>query len=141
MQRAAQQALEFHRIVEAVCSYAATPLGRERLASLRPQSDPRRVAQSLGATTEGARYLADGGLFPLQAPPDIGATLAALAVEGRPLEPLRLLGLADFLDSLEQTRGAVKRAYDKIGAIKSARDTATDDAKDRFFGRGKYARA
>ncbi len=110
MQRAAQQALEFPRIVEAVRTFAATPLGRERLASLRPQSDPRRVAQSLGATTEGTRYLADGGLFPLQAPPDIGATLASLAVEGRPLEPLRLLGLADFLDSLEQTRAAIKRA-------------------------------
>jgi GSH-dependent disulfide-bond oxidoreductase len=36
-------------------------------------------------------------------------------------------------------RDAVKRAYAKIGAIKSVRDTATDDAKDRFFGRGKYA--
>jgi GST-like protein len=38
-------------------------------------------------------------------------------------------------------RDAVKRAYAKIGAIKSVRDTATDDAKDRYFGRGKYARA
>jgi len=110
MQRAAQQALEFPRIVEAVRSFAATPLGRERLASLRPQSDSRRVAQWLGATTEGARYLADGGLFPLQASSDIDATLLALAVEGRPLEPLRLLGLADFLDSLEQTRAAIRRA-------------------------------
>ncbi len=35
----------------------------------------------------------------------------------------------------------VKRAYAKIGAIKSARDTASDDDKDRYFGRGKYARA
>jgi DNA mismatch repair protein MutS2 len=110
MQRAAQHALEFHRIVEAVRSFAATPLGRERLASLRPQGDPRRVAQWLGATTEGTRFLADGGLFPLQAPADIETTLAALAVEGRPLEPVRLLGLADFLDSVEQTRGAIRRA-------------------------------
>jgi GST-like protein len=38
-------------------------------------------------------------------------------------------------------RDAVKRAYAKIGAIKSVRDTATDDAKDAFFARGKYARA
>jgi DNA mismatch repair protein MutS2 len=110
MQRAAQHALDFHRIVEAVRSFAATPLGRDRLASLRPQSDPRRVAQWLGATTEGVRFLADGGLFPLQAPSDIDTTLAALAVEGRPLEPVRLLGLADFLDSVEQTRGAIRRA-------------------------------
>jgi GST-like protein len=38
-------------------------------------------------------------------------------------------------------REAVKRAYAKIGQIKSVRDTATDDAKDRYFGRGKYATA
>ncbi len=110
MQRAAQQALEFPRIVEAVCGQAATPLGRERLAGLRPHTDPRRVAQALAGTTEGTRYLADGGAFPLQAPPDIQSTLASLAVEGRPLEPARLLGLADFLDSVEQTRAAIRGA-------------------------------
>jgi GST-like protein len=37
-------------------------------------------------------------------------------------------------------RPAVKRALEKIGGIKSTRDTASDDNKDRFFGRGKYAR-
>jgi GST-like protein len=38
-------------------------------------------------------------------------------------------------------RDAVKRAYAKIATIKSVRDSASDDAKDRYFGRGKYARA
>jgi GST-like protein len=38
-------------------------------------------------------------------------------------------------------RPAVKRALEKIAAIKSNRDNATDDQKDRFFNRGKYARA
>jgi DNA mismatch repair protein MutS2 len=120
MQRAAQQALEFHRIVEAVRGFAATPLGCDRLSGLRPLADARRVAQALSATSEGVRYLSDGGLFPLQAPPDIQPTLTALAVEGRPLEPLRLLGLADFLDSVDQTRGAVRRAagaYPVLGAL------------------------
>jgi GST-like protein len=37
-------------------------------------------------------------------------------------------------------RPAVKRALDKVGKITSARDTATDDQKDRLFGRGRYAR-
>jgi DNA mismatch repair protein MutS2 len=124
MQRAAQQALEFHRIVEAVRSFAATPLGRERLASLRPQSDPRRVAQGLGATSEGVRFLADGGLFPLQAPADIDSTLSALAVEGRPLEPLRLLGLADFLDSLDETRASIRRAAGSYVYLGSLADMA-----------------
>jgi GST-like protein len=45
-----------------------------------------------------------------------------------------------WIDTIE-ARDAVKRAYAKIGAIKSVRDTASDDAKDRYFGRGKYARA
>jgi GSH-dependent disulfide-bond oxidoreductase len=38
-------------------------------------------------------------------------------------------------------RPAVKAALAKIGAIKSNRETATEDQKDRFFNRGKYARA
>ena len=38
-------------------------------------------------------------------------------------------------------RPAVQRALAKVGGIQSARDTATDDNKDRLFGRGKYARA
>jgi GST-like protein len=38
-------------------------------------------------------------------------------------------------------RPAVKRALEKVAAIKSNRDHATDDQKDRFFNRGKYARA
>jgi GST-like protein len=38
-------------------------------------------------------------------------------------------------------RPAVKRALAKVDAITSSRDVATDEAKDRIFGRGKYARA
>jgi hypothetical protein len=38
-------------------------------------------------------------------------------------------------------RDAVKRALSQVGTLKSVRDKATDDQKDRFFGRGKYARA
>jgi GST-like protein len=43
-----------------------------------------------------------------------------------------------WVDKLN-ARDAVKRAYGKIGQIASVRDHATDDAKDRYFGRGKYA--
>jgi GST-like protein len=37
-------------------------------------------------------------------------------------------------------RDGIKRALAKVGALTSTRDSATDDNKDRFFGRGKYAR-
>jgi GST-like protein len=59
--------------------------------------------------------------------------LLAIDLSGRP-------HLKAWVDKLN-ARDAVKRAYAKIATIKSARDTATDDAKDRYFGRGKYARA
>ncbi len=38
-------------------------------------------------------------------------------------------------------RPAVKAALAKIAVIKSNRETASDDDKDRFFNRGRYARA
>jgi GST-like protein len=48
--------------------------------------------------------------------------------------------LARWFKSIEE-RPAVKAALAKIGAIKSNRDTASDDQKDRFFNRGRYAYA
>jgi GSH-dependent disulfide-bond oxidoreductase len=45
-----------------------------------------------------------------------------------------------WVDRIE-AREAVKRAVAKLGTLKSVRDSATDDAKDRFFGRGQYAQA
>ncbi|TMJ31863.1 MAG: glutathione S-transferase family protein [Alphaproteobacteria bacterium] len=38
-------------------------------------------------------------------------------------------------------RPAVKAALAKVAAIKSTRETASEDDKDRFFARGRYARA
>jgi GST-like protein len=48
--------------------------------------------------------------------------------------------LARWFKAIDE-RPAVKAALARIGAIKSNRETATEDQKDRFFNRGKYARA
>src|SRR5262245_5582994 len=110
MQPGALRALEFDRIVEAVTGFALTPMGAERLARLAPATDPHRVAQLLAATTETARFISQQGLFPLRATSDLPQILAALAVEGRALEAPRLLALAAFLDSVDESRGAIRRA-------------------------------
>jgi DNA mismatch repair protein MutS2 len=110
MHAGALKALEFDRIVEALGTLALTPLGAARLADLRPMTDPARVEAALAATTEGVVYLADNPVFPLRAPSDFEATLASLAVEGRALEPLQLVGLVEFLASVETARAAVRRA-------------------------------
>jgi GST-like protein len=48
--------------------------------------------------------------------------------------------LARWFKSIDE-RPAVKAALAKVVMIKSNRDTASDDQKDRFFNRGRYARA
>lgn len=125
MYAGALQALEFDRVVEALASFAATSLGAARLAALRPQTDPRRVAALLAATTEGVRFLETEGRLPLRAPADLDAILGALAVEGRPLEPLRLLGLADFLESIDAARSAIRRQAPGFPALRSVVETAS----------------
>ena len=109
MHPGALRALEFDRVVSVVTGLALTPTGEARLAQLRPLTDAARVIAAQRATSEGARFLADNPGFPLRAPADLEAILDALGVEGRPLEPLRLLALADYLESIEQSRGAIAR--------------------------------
>ena len=110
MQPSALRALEFHRIVEAVEGFALTPMGAERLARMQPSTDARQVAQLLAATSETTRYVAAHGVFPLRASADLPQILGSLAVEGRALEAPRLLALASFLDSIDESRAAIRRA-------------------------------
>src|SRR3954463_3819578 len=109
MQSGALRALEFDRIVDAVRDFALTPMGDERLARLVPSPDPQKVAHLLAATTETVQFVAKHGLFPLRGHEDLPQILGSLAVEGRPLEAPRLLALASFLDSVDDTRTAIRR--------------------------------
>jgi DNA mismatch repair protein MutS2 len=103
------RALEFDRIREALASFALTPLGAARLARLEPQPSRRAVEIGLAETTEGVRLISEGPGVPLRAPADLEDTLDALDIEGRPLEGLRLIALADFLASIEQARSAIRK--------------------------------
>jgi DNA mismatch repair protein MutS2 len=110
MQPATLRALEFDRIATAVRTYALTPLGSDALEALTPAHDPRRVAHLLDLTTEAVAFLHQhtGGL-PFRAAEELETTLTALAVQGRPLEPLRLRTLADFLESVDRATALLTR--------------------------------
>ncbi|HEY0285160.1 MAG TPA: Smr/MutS family protein, partial [Vicinamibacterales bacterium] len=86
---------------------------------LAPESDPHRAAQLLSATAEGVRYLDANPAFSLNAPEDLDTLLAALAVEGRALDPLRLLAFAEFLDSLALTCAAIRRVTGSFPILKA----------------------
>ncbi|MGE3519447.1 MAG: endonuclease MutS2, partial [Vicinamibacterales bacterium] len=89
--------------------FALTPMGDERLSRLQPSGDRAQVAQLLAGTTETVRYMNRHGQLHLRATSDLLPMLDALAVEGRALEAPRLLALSAFLDSVEDTRNAIRR--------------------------------
>ena len=119
MHTGALRALEWDQIVDTVRSFALTPPGESRLADLTPQSDPHRAAQLLSATVEGVKYLDANPAFSLNAPADLDAILAALAVEGRALDALRLLAFAEFLDSVALTCAAIRRVPGSYPTLKA----------------------
>ena len=88
----ALRALEFDRIVESSPASPLTPLGASALAELRAVTDRRAVAQRWPRRTETVGVPRRARAFPLRAPGDLDDDLAALGVEGRPLEPLRPAG-------------------------------------------------
>jgi len=123
MHPGALKALEFDRIVEAVCRFAQTPPGAARLAKLQPLTDLRGVTAALAATSEAARFLRDGQIG-LHAPDDLDALLMSLAVEGRVLEPHALVALAAFLGSVDVTCHTVRRARSAFPILNAIAETA-----------------
>src|SRR5688572_13446794 len=112
--------LEFDRIVDAVTALAITPLGSHALSELEPSTDPKVVVAAQAATSETVTYLEKHPLFPLRASEGLSESLDVLDVQGRPLEPLHLRLLADFVDSVDQTRAGVVRAgaaFPILGAL------------------------
>jgi DNA mismatch repair protein MutS2 len=139
----ALRTLEFDRVVEVVAGLALTPLGGAALSRLEPSTDPRTVADALNATTETTTYLEQQPLFPLRAGTGLDEALDVLAMPGAFLEPLALRTVADFLDSVELTRGAVRAVstafpilsrvvsgvasfVDEVGGVRRAIDPSGD---------------
>ena len=119
MHAGALRALEFDRIVEAVERLAQTPAGAVRLAELLPSHDAHEVAAALADTAETARFLSGSGEILLRAPAELDTILTALAVDGRALESLFLLGLSTFLDSVDATVAGIRRqraTFPRLGA-------------------------
>jgi DNA mismatch repair protein MutS2 len=123
MNPATLRALEFDRIVHVVAGLAITPTGMARLAELRPLTEVGAADRAQKATSEGTRFLADHPGFPLRAPSDLDDILEAIGVEGRPLEPLRLISLSDYLESIDQSRTAVTKLAGTFPILRALVDT------------------
>jgi DNA mismatch repair protein MutS2 len=106
----ALRTLEFDLIIDVVSGLALTPLGAEALRGLEPATDPKAVAATINATSETTAYLESNALFPLRAGSGLDEALDAIAIAGQILDPLPLCSVADFLDSVELARNAVRQA-------------------------------
>ncbi len=110
MQPAVLTALEFDRIREALARETLTPLGRARALSLEPSTDADQVRHRLDATSEAVALTTSGSGMDISAPEGLLDLLDALQVGGQPLESLGLIGLADFVDSVDRVCGVIRRA-------------------------------
>jgi DNA mismatch repair protein MutS2 len=106
----ATRTLEFDRIAADVAALSLTPLGRARLDGVKPVGDPQDVATLQRATTETVRFFERNPQFPLRAGQGLPDALLGLTVEGRPLDPLQLRTLAEFIDSVERARAGILAA-------------------------------
>jgi len=106
----ATRTLEFDRIVADVAARSLTPLGRARLEAVKPVGDPQGVATLQRATSETVRFFEQNPQFPLRAGQGLTEALAGLGVEGRPLDPLALRTLAEFIDSVDRSRAGIHAA-------------------------------
>jgi DNA mismatch repair protein MutS2 len=137
MHAAVYRALEFDRVREALAALARTPLGRNRLLALEPVSDRQVVREWLGLTGEAVSFVTAGGSLDLVAPADLVTTLATIERADEPLEPLPLLGLARFLESLRSVATNVLRATSgsatqgqlrRLASVAARVDSFTDEA-------------
>ena len=131
MQAAALRALEFDRIREALAREALTPLGRVRALALEPSGDAVEVQRRLDLTVEAVTFVKDDGSLGISAPEDLEQSLRALEIGEEPLEPMALLGLARFVESVDEVASAVRRAsaVDRPGLMEIASRAASFDAE------------
>src|SRR5258707_2247256 len=78
----------------------------------------------MAAKSGTVKFVGGHGVLPLRASSDLPQTLEALAVEGRPLEALRLLALAAFLDSVDESRAGIQRAPGSFPILDAASSPA-----------------
>jgi dsDNA-specific endonuclease/ATPase MutS2 len=154
----ATRTLEFDRIVADVAALSLTPLGQVRLEAVKPVGDPQDVATLQRATTETVRFFEQNPQFPLRAGQGLTEALRGLTVEGRPLEPLALRTLAEFVDSVERARAGilaaagsfpiletivsrVARFTSEVEAVRQAIDVSGEVLDDASCGSGSVTRS
>ena len=95
--KTSREALELDAVLEYVASMAATTTGKARLLTLTPIASFAELSGEHAAVSQASEYVSRFGRFLPGGIPDPEAALAALAIEGMPVEPRVLRDLASAL--------------------------------------------
>ncbi|MCK5381299.1 MAG: endonuclease MutS2, partial [Candidatus Latescibacteria bacterium] len=91
------EVLEFDKVREIVSRYTISALGRERVATLAPMDDVRKIREELSRVAEFLDLVSFGDPMPIRGIKDVRSALERCAVEGAMLEPQDFLDLGDTL--------------------------------------------
>ncbi|GAB7388740.1 endonuclease MutS2 [Bacillaceae bacterium] len=98
METRAWEVLEFHKVIERLKEHASSPLGREKIESLKPSNRIEEVADWQQATQEGCTVLRLKEDVPLAGIKDIRSPLKRAKIGGI-LHPQELLDIASTLNA------------------------------------------
>lgn len=109
--------LEFPAILDLLAGEAASELGRQRAAALRPTSQGAEVSRRLAETRECRTLLRHGPLAGLERAKDIRPALGRAAIAGARLTPGDLIAVADTVEAGVQVRRLLRQAEDPLPAL------------------------
>lgn len=113
--------LEFHAVLDGVAERASSPLGREAIRGLRPDTDPGRATMVLAAVAETVSFLQDVRDWSPPGAPDARSGIRRLGLEGSVLEGRELHALGLLLDAsrgLALTLGGPAARFPGLAALR-----------------------
>src|SRR5579864_1606403 len=104
MKNSSSRVLEFDGVRELLRGYAASELGRGRVAGLRPSADLNWIQRQQQLTTEVREFRRAGGNFSFSGLGDPSELLAKARISGAVLEPLEIVQVIMVVDRAAEWR-------------------------------------
>jgi len=123
----ALRVLELDAALERVAKRASSTLGRERVRTLRPGTEPERIASELSAVDQTAVFLGDRPNWAPAELPDAREALQFLGVDGSVLDPHQLYRIGTLLESGRLLRADLHEVHETAPGLWSRCSGLHDD--------------
>ncbi len=129
-------AIEFHRVLEHVASFAATDRGRDAVLAMAPAGEAREAKLRLDAVAETRDFLSRKPAWDVPPFADPGDALKRLALEGSALSGADLARISGLLNASGELRRALSEEARQLPGLDALRqDLFVDDGLRRELAR------